>query len=248
MWVSSGKSSHRQFTPSLIDPTPVQVAEAAEGQNQVLTVELHGRLFPACGLIKTNITGEIRAPAVHFDLPFAMDLWVFALRSSCFPLKIGVAKSPLTIANGSAEALAQLEVGSSNFGGSESSLKAYLSMHGEGFKRVTLSLQRSIDGVSVEQVVGEITDGIETYAWTPSISSFDVVLVASSNIYLSQFLGFLRYLGAETKESIFALGNFLPTNFLLCDGPAINYTMRLLGEKGLLGLHEKDQTHITLNP
>jgi hypothetical protein len=111
MWVSSGKSSHWQFTPTLLDPTPAQYSEvtADDGQSQIINVEIGNRMFPAAGLLKTSITGEIRAPAVHFDMPHAFDLWVFPLRSPWFPLKIGIEKSPLTISHGFAQATAQIE-------------------------------------------------------------------------------------------------------------------------------------------
>ena len=109
MWVSSGKSSHWQFTPTLLDPAPAHYTETImeDGQSQVVNVELGNRMFPATGLIKTNATGEIKAPAVHFDLPYAFDLWVVLLRSPWFPLKIGIEKS-LTIAHGSAQAMAEV--------------------------------------------------------------------------------------------------------------------------------------------
>ena len=66
-------------------------------------------MFPASGILKNSITGEIRAPAVNFDIPHAYDLWVFPLRSPWFPLKIEVEKSPLTISYGSPRAEAQIE-------------------------------------------------------------------------------------------------------------------------------------------
>jgi hypothetical protein len=78
-----------------------------DGQSQVVNAELCNRMFPATGLIKTNVTGEMKAPAVHFDLPYAFDLWVVLLRSPWFPLKIGIEKS-LTIAHGSAQAMAEV--------------------------------------------------------------------------------------------------------------------------------------------
>lgn len=243
MWVSSGKSSHWQFTPTLLDPAPTQFTETMmeNGQGQVVTVELGNRMFPATGLIKTNVTGEIKAPAVHFDLPHAFDLWVFPLRSPWSPLKIGVEKSPLTISHGSAQAMAQIE--SSNFDDMKS-LRADVTVHGEGFKRIWLTMKRSAKRASVEETIGEVTDGMGTYTWKPVITSFDVVLVTSSNMSLGAFLDFLKYLGADAKQSL--LGSYMPNDFLLCDDPAMNYTLRLKGEKHFLG-HEEDKTKISLN-
>jgi hypothetical protein len=245
MWVSSGKSSHWQFTPTLLDQMPAQYSETTsdDGKGQMISVEIGNRLFPAAGLLKTNVTGEIRAPAIHFDLPHAYDLWVFLLRSPWFPLKIDIEKSPLIISHGSAQATAQIESNFANFGDIKS-LRADVSLYGEGFKRVWLTLKRSVNRASVEETLGELTSGMETFTWKPTLRNFDVVLVTYSNMSLTQFLDFLKYLGAETHQS-FLTGSYMSSNFLLCDGLTIGYRLSLTGEKHLLG-HERDETRITL--
>ena len=245
MWVSSGKSSHWQFTPTIIDPTVAQYTKiiSDDGRSQIVNVDIGNRMFPAAGLLKTSITGEIRAPAVHFDIPHAYDLWVFPLRSPWGPLKIGVEKSPLTISYGSARAEAQIESSFTNLG-NEKSLHIDVSVYGEGFKRVWLTLKRSVNRASVEEILGEVTNGLGSFTWKPTLSTFDVVLVAYSNMSLTQFLDFLKYLGAETHESYFT-GSFTPNDFLLCDGLTIGYTLRLNGQKHFIG-HEQDETRITL--
>ncbi len=245
MWVSSGKSSHWQFTPTLIDQSPAQYSE--QNQGQIVSVELGNKLFPATGIIKPNITGEIRAPAIHFDVPYASDLWVFLLRTPWYPLKIGFDKSPLSISHDSSQAMAELQSGSDNLGGDEKTLKAYVSLHGEGFKKVSLILKRNVGNIHVDEPLGEITTGMATFNWKPSVSNFDIALITNSTMYLKQFLGFLKYLGAETHESIFSMGSYMPNNFLLSDAPAMNYTLSLVGEKGFF-MHEKDETKLTLSP
>jgi len=105
-------------------------------------------------------------------------------------------------------------------------------------------VKRSAKRASVEETLGEVTNGIGTYTWKPIIPSFDVVLVTSSNMSLGAFLDFLKYLGADAKQSL--LGSYVPNDFLLCDGPGMNYTLRLKGEKRFLG-HEEDKTEIRLN-
>jgi hypothetical protein len=244
MWVSSGKSFHWQFTPTLLDQTPAQFTQTMteDGQNQIINVELGNKMFPATGLIKTNATGEIKAPAVHFDLPYAFDLWVILLRSPWSPLKINVEKSPLTITHGSAQAMAQ--VGSSNFDEGKS-LRADVTVNGEGFKRVWLTLKRNAGRASVEESLGEVADGLGTFTWKPVAANFDVVLVTSSNMSLGAFVDFLKYLGADAKQSFFAMGSYLPNDFLLCDGPTMDYTLRFRGEKHFVG-HEEDKTKISL--
>ena len=114
------------------------------------------------------------------------------------------------------------------------------------FKKVSLILKRNVGNIHVDEPLGEITSGTGTFTWKPSVSNFDIALVTSSNMYLNQFLGFLKYLGAETHAGIFSMGSYLPNNFLLSDGPAMNYTLSLDGEKGFF-MHEKDETKLTLN-
>jgi hypothetical protein len=242
LWVSSGKSSHWQFTPTLLDQTLAQTEVISETEKtQVVNVELGNRMFPATGLIKTNAVGEIRAPAVHFDLPYAYDLWVFLLRSPWSPLKINIEKSPLTITHSSAQVMAQIET--SNFD-ERKSLRVDVTVNGEGFKRIWLSLKRNVKRASLEETLGEVVDGMETFTWKPITTNFDTVLVTSSNMSLGAFLDFLKSLGADAKQSL--LGAYMPSDFLLCDGSGIDYTLRLRGEKQIFG-HEEDKTKITLN-
>ena len=213
MWVSSGKSSHWQFTPTILDPTLAQYKEITsdDGRSQIVDVDIGNRMFPAAGILKTSITGEIRAPAVHFDIPRAYDLWVFPLRSPWFPMKINVEKTPLTISHGSARAEAQIESSFTNLS-NEKSLRVDASVYGEGFKRVWLTLKRSVNRASVEETIGEVTNGLGSFTWKPTLSNFDVVLVTYSNMDLTQFLDFLKYLGAETHKSFFT-GSFMQNDF-----------------------------------
>lgn len=243
MWVSSGKSSHWQFTPTLLDPTPAQFTQTPpeDGQGQVTTVDFGNRMFPATGIVRTNVTGEIRAPAVHFDLPHAFDLWVILLRSPWFPLKVNVKKSPLTIAHDNAHVMAEVEP--INFDEAKS-LRIDASVQGEGFKRVWVTLKRSVNRASIEEEIGEVTGGAGSFTWKPFLRNFDFALVTSSSMTLSDFIGVLNYLGAEAKQGFFSL-SAMPNAFLLCDGPTMDYTLSLKGEKHLIG-HEEDKTKITL--
>jgi hypothetical protein len=245
MWVSSGKSSHWQFTPSLMDPTPAQFSQDPQGQ--IISVDIGNRFFPAAGIIKTNATGEISAPAIHFDIPYATDLWVFLLRSPWFPMKVGFEKSPLTISHDSAEATAELQSSVSGIEGEADALKTFVSMHGQGFKKVSLTLKRSVGRESIMETLGELASGAETFTWKPAPANFNTILVANSYMTIGQFLDFLRSMGAETHSSFFTLGNFIANTFMLGDSPAVNYTLQLVGEKGFFG-HERDETKITLTP
>jgi hypothetical protein len=242
MWVHSGKSSHWQFTPTLLNPTQAQYNEVADGQDQIINIEFGNSMFPASGLIGSNVSGEIRAPAIHFDLPYASDLWVFILRSPWSPLKITAERSSLSITHALAQAVVQLECGNTTFG-DEGSLRAYVNIHGEGFTKVLVNLKRHTSHSSVEETLGEVSDGGGSFSWKPLVRNFDVVLTTSSSMTQSAFLDFLKSLGAQVQSGFFAN---IQGDFLLCDGPAIEYTLSLKGEKKYIG-KEEDKTTLKLS-
>ncbi len=244
-WTNTGKTSSWHFAPKLLNPTQVQYNESTdEYQNQIITIDLGNQVFPASGLVLPDLTGEIKAPAIHFDLPHAYDLWVAILRSPSSPIKIGIEKSPLTISHSSAQAMAQIE--SETADPEEiSTLRADVSVNGEGFKKVWLSIKRSIQRASFEETIGDLTNGLETFTWKPTIRSFDTILVTYSDMFMNHFAGLLQQLGAETNRNFLAFRSYLPKPFVLCDGEGIDYKVLLTGEKHILG-HEKDETQITL--
>ncbi len=241
-WVSSGHSAHWQFSPTLIDPTPSLLSETTDAsQRQIINVELGHRLFPATGLVKPNMSGEIKAPAVHFDLPYTSDLWVFILRSPWVPPRIDIEKEMLSIQHDSMNVNVQLQ----SRGGleNEDELRMYVSTQGEGLKNVQIILQRSMQYARNEQTIAAITSGMENPTWKPLRREFDLALVANTNTNINAFIEFLRFLGADAKPSF--LASYMPNDFLLCDGAGIDYTLKLKGEKRFLG-HEEDETKIAL--
>jgi hypothetical protein len=244
-WVSTGKTSSWISSETMLDPTPAQHSEtlADDGQTQIINVELGSKMFPATGLVDPSFGGEIIAPAIHFDVPHGYDLWIFLLRSPWFPIKINVEKSLLNIAHNLAQATAEIESVNLNVG--EQTLRADVSVHGDGFKEVQLSIWRSMKRASLEENLGRLISGMETFGWKPTVRNFDMLLVTQSSMNLGAFADFLKYLGAEIHAGTFFPS--MPTYFLLCDGLNMNYSLRLTGEKHLLG-HEKDETAITLKP
>jgi hypothetical protein len=246
-WDSDGKSRHWRFAPTISDPTPAQYTEtlADNGQTQIINVNLGNKMLPTSGLIDQNLSGEIIAPAIHFDVPHAYDLWVFLLRSPWFPLNIIVEKSSLNISHNLAHATAEIERISPDLG-SEQSLRVDVSVHGEGFNLVKLIMRRSTKRVSLDEELGELTSGMQTFSWKPTIRNFDVLLVTPSNMDFGAFVDFLKYLGAEIHQGKFMPAS-LPNFFLLCDGLKVSYQLSLTGEKHILG-QEKDETAIMLKP
>ncbi len=245
-WVSTGKSTTWQFTPTLQDPKPAQftTSTADDGEGQIVSVEFGDRIFPAAGLVNPSVTGAIAAPGIHFDLPHAYDLWVFLLRSPWFPLKLGVEKTLLTVTHGFARGTAHLNNSIDQDEGE--SLRADLTTVGEGFSRVWLSLRRSLAGFSIDETIGENKTGMDQFTWKPALRSLNLLLVTPSNASLTSFLGFLQFLGADAKTSSFSfLRKCLLNDFILCDGPAMDYTLSLVGEKHIIG-HERDESKISL--
>jgi len=246
-WVNSGKSSHWQFAPTLIDPTPAEHSIRIDDmQREIVDVQLGKKFFPATGLVKSNLIGEIRAPAVHFDLPHAYDLWVFILRSPWFPIGINIEKSPLVIAHNSAQAQAELQSVPSSVAGDQN-LRVDVNLHGEGFKQVLVKLKRSTSRASEDTLLGELKSGMETFTWKPSIGNFNVVLSTYSNMDIYQFSDFLKFFGAEVQQQVFGFGRFMNQTFLLSDGIGLNYVLQLTGDTHILG-HATDETNIRLSP
>ncbi len=239
MWVSTGKSTHWQFMPMLLNPTPAQYTQttAEAGQSQVTDIEIP-RLHPTSGLIKTNLAGEIRAPAIHFDLPYATDIWVFILRSPWSPTKIDAQKSSLAIMQGSTQA--NLQVSTSNY--DEDTLRLDVSVHGEGFKEVSATLKRKVEHASFEETLCTAKGGLASCTWKPYLRNFDVALVTPSSMYSNVFVDFLKYLGAQAQQSMWS--NYMQNDFLLCDGAAIEYTLSLKGEKRFRD--KEDKTSLAL--
>ena len=246
-WASTGKTASWIFSPSITNPKPALISESRgdDGKSQIVNVELGNLLLPASGIMRTDLTGEFWAHAVQFDLPHAYDLWVFILRSPSFPMKVVSEKSELNIAHNLAQATAQIS--SLNISANSSQLlRADVSVHGEGFKNVSLSLKRSVNRVSAEETLGIINGpvgGSETFTWKPVERSFNVVLMAYSNLGRAAFFDFLKFMGAETRN-----WSDSPTkDFLLAEGGNVRYSLKLSGETHIFG-HINDETAVTLGP
>ena len=237
MWHHNGKTSQWKFTPNIIDPVPAVYSETIDAQGQTITVVLP-KIFPASGLLNTAVTGEIRAPAIHFDLPFKTDLWVFILRSPWSPLRVTAEKAQLNINHGLAYVTGQVE--NSN---AEDTLRAYVTIHGEGFTNVLLNLKRYICNSSKEECLGEIKYGALSATWRPITRNFDTLLITPSTMTEGDFLEFLSAMGAELSDGLFKK---LKTDFVLSDGPKMHYELILKGEKRYIG-KEEDKTVVKLS-
>jgi hypothetical protein len=249
-WVATGKITTWMFNPSLLDPKPAEFAQntAEDEVGQIISVELgkEDETPPTAGFLKSGIFGAIRTPGIHFDIPHANDLWVFLLRSpSQSPLKLEVEKTSLTVTHGPAQGRALISSGT-NADGREL-LKAEVTTSGKGFHKVYLSIRRRLGEFSTDETIGEVGTEMRTLTWKPVLRNFNVLLLTSPAISLYEFLDFLQSLGAETtKGGISLSGAYMPNDFILSDGPAVDYTLRLTGERHILG-HVHDESKILLN-
>jgi len=169
-------------------------------------------------------------------------LWVFILRSPWSPLNVAAEKTQLSITHALAQAVAQIKGGNAMFG-DEGKLRAYVNIHGEGFTRVEVNMKRRTSHSAVVEILGDVSDGGGSFSWKPQVRNFDVILTTSSSMTQGALLNFLESLGAQTHKGIFAN---LKSDFLLCDGPALEYTLTLKGEKKYIG-KEEDKTPVKLS-
>jgi hypothetical protein len=175
-------------------------------------------------------------------------MWVFLLPSAWFPLKLAVEKTSLSIAHGSTQAMAQLESGTTGLNG-ENILKAYVTSRGGGMKNVQVTLDRELGRTKMEDVIGEVgASGMEPFSRKPFMRNLNVVLVAPSNMYIHQFVGFLKYLGADAKASFFSLEDYMPS-LLFCSATDQPWTTRCVcGAKNTsLGM-KKTKLELALHP
>ncbi len=248
MWISSEQGNTWHFSPTILGkPAVAQCRKiiSEDGKSQVVDVELGDKMFPASGLSGESLVGEFRTPAVHFDLPFDFDLWIFLFHSAWLPFEIEVEKATLKISHKSTEVTAQVETSNPTLD-NENWLRANVSVHGDDFRKVWLTLRRKVEHASYEEIIGEVTGAVNSFCWKPTLGNFDTVLVVKSNVGHKAFSGYMRSLGLETKPNTsFGIFSELGKHLLLCDGPAINYTLCLSGEKRILG-QKKDETKLTL--
>jgi hypothetical protein len=237
MWVHSTKSSHWTFMPGIATPKQAKYSQVMDGEDQVTTVEL-GKIAATSGVVDVSACGEIHTSAVHFDLPYTSDLWVFILKSPSVPFKVTADKPMLNMAYTLAYATAQVESS-----GDEETLRTYVTMHGEGFTNLILSIQRHTATCKTEEILTEFKYGAAAVIWKPTIRNFDVTLTTTSGIAHGDYLTFLKFFGAEIQSGVFGT---LKSNFVLCDGPKIEYTLVLKGEKKYFGLMEETKTAIKL--
>ena len=226
-WVNYGKSSSWKCDISMPDPTAVQVEETvgADG-SQKLEAELKN-VFPAGLLLQGQMVGTLVAPAVHINVPWMRDVWVFLVRSPWFPLKFQLDQPALSVQHDASRI-------SASFGASaDGSLAAQLTVDGTDFKKATLAVKRTLGSYSSEEVICEVEGGSQAFAWKPIARNFDLLLVTGETMSEAELLKLADGLGAKTSRGLLGLGS-VEGDFVLCDGPGMSYTWILRGHRGLM--------------
>jgi hypothetical protein len=218
---------------SMADPAAVQAeGGVTEDGRQEMRVDL-GNVFPAGFILNTGMIGGLAAPAVRVEVQRGKDIWAYLLRRPWFPLEFQPERSALSVEHEMSRVTASLDVSD------DGSLSAEVTMDGTGFKKASLIVRRSLGSYLEEEVVGEVTEGTRTFAWRPTTREVDFLLVTNGKLSSSQLVDIVGGLGADTSRGI--LGDGLKHGFVLCDVPAISYSLILKGHRGLLE-DSKDQT------
>lgn len=179
-------------------------------------------------------TAEIIAPAVRFAIGAEHDIWVFHFKSTNSSCEYHVDKTSLSVTHDSDQVLVTIDAVN---GGDLTNI----AMNGSGYVRSALTLGRSFGDSFFRENIGEVKEGMTTLNWSPTIRSFDELLICGSNMSFGEFRTFLPRLGASASanDSIEAQGNFV-----VADGPGIAYSLNLTGCRRLMS--DDDTAKFTL--
>ncbi len=226
-WVQEGKTQVWKCDISMAAARQAEANETSDQDgSQALQVNLGG-IYPCGLLLRGRMEGSLVAPAVHIDVPWSRDVWVFIIRSPWFPLKLQVDRSLLSVKHDSSGVTASL---STSGGGGTAGEIAF---SGTDFKNASLVVRRTLGAYSSDETVCEAPPGVQGFAWKPIERDFDLVLVTSGQMSEPQLAEVAKGLGAELSPGFLGPGSVEGT-FVLCDGPAISYSWVLKGHRGFL--------------
>jgi len=185
------------------------------------------------------MTGEIFTPAIHLDVPWGRDIWLFLLRSPWYPLKLKIEKTDLSVTHGADTGIASI------YASGDGGFSARVSVSGTGFKKVSLFMRRTIGSFVSDELVGEVVgSGTQDFNWKPIVRTFDLLLVTHGEMAESQLENIARGFGASITSAFLNWGS-LAGDFIFCDGPLMGYSLHLKGDRGFLE-HVEDTSGVTL--
>jgi hypothetical protein len=233
-WVQEGKTQVWRCDLSMLEQRQVEVKETTgQDGSQVLEVGLEP-MYPAGLMLKGRFVGALISPALHVDVPWGSDVWVFVIRSPWFPLNLQFDRASLSVKHNMSEVSATI---STMAGGSAT---GQVVIGGTDFKNASLAVKRTLGFNSSEEQVCEAVPGTQPFSWNPIIRAFDLTLVVKETLTESHLVEIAKGLGAQESSGFFGPGG-VEGDFILCDGPAISYSWILRGHRGLLE-NPEDQT------
>ncbi|HZY46275.1 MAG TPA: hypothetical protein VFE96_00625 [Candidatus Bathyarchaeia archaeon] len=237
-WVQTGKTQSWRFDPSISNPQIIQPEETTDSNNNQLLTFTLPELLPATGLLKGRWEGAFFAPAIHIDVPWGADIWIFLLRSPWFPLRLSLTKQTLTLVDGQSVASASVTAQPAG------TLSTTISSPGTPFKKVSLIMNRQMGQFVSQEPISEIEAGTINQEWRPIFRNFDLCLVTKSSMGIGQLSQIAQGLGADFSSGFFGPGS-LKGEFILCDGPLTQYSLAAKGDLGFLR-HVEDLTQVAL--
>jgi len=221
-----GKASRWRPQPHLVSPQSLGFSTSDVDDGSQLYELMMEDVFPAFGLVKSDCSGAIRAPAIHFEPADSPDFWIFLLHTGWVPPKPSVEVPSLSLTDGANVADGTIDVGESGVVVSE------VTAPGSGFDKVSLFMRRRLGPFAVDELVGEVAKGTKkTFFWTPTLRDFGTLFIFDAGVKLGQFGGLLQQLGADVTTGSLNKAS-LKQDFVVGDGPGIDYTLRLVGERG----------------
>jgi len=222
----SGKASRWHPRPSLVSSESLEFSTSdVDDGSQLYDLVLDG-IFSTFGLVKSDCSGVIRAPAIHFEPEDSPDFWIFLLQTGWVAPRPSIEVSSLSLVDGENEVGATIDVGKNGVIVSEVTAPA------GGFDKASLFMRRRLGPFTVDELVGEVAKGTKrTLFWTPTLRDFGTLFIFDTGAKLGQFSGLLQQLGADVTTISFERAS-LKQDFVVCDGPGIDYTLRLVGERG----------------
>jgi hypothetical protein len=173
------------------------------------------------------MVGTLMAPAVHVDVPWGSDVWVFLIRSPWFPLRLQVDNPVLSVQHDVSKVTASLGVSA------DGSMAGQVALDGPGFKNASLVVKRTLGSYNFDETVCEAGPGVQTFAWKPILRLFDLLLVTKGTISEKEIANVARGLGAQVSSGLLGPGS-VEGSYVLCDGPAVTYVWYLKGHRGFL--------------
>ena len=120
-----------------------------------------------------------------------------------------------------------------------------LQVSGQDFKKASLIMKRDVGFGFSEEPIGEVVSGTGAFEWRPILREFDLLLVTHGSFSMNQLADLIQGFGGQVNKGMLS-GDSVPGDFVLCDGPSVDFTVELRGDRGFLE-HPSDQAELKLS-